>query len=94
MEFEWNPRKAGNNWQKHGVTFNEAHTVFADPLAKIFDDPDHSTEETREIIIGRSIEDRMLIVSFTERSGRVRIISARPATKRERSHYEEENPRT
>jgi hypothetical protein len=94
MEFEWNPRKAGNNWRKHGVTFKEAHTVFSDPLAQIFDDPDHSAEETREIIIGRSNDGRTLIVSFTERGGRVRIISARPATKRERSHYEEETPRS
>jgi uncharacterized protein len=89
MEFEWDPRKDAANRRKHGVRFNEALTVFADHLARIFDDPDHSTEEAREILIGHSRRQRVLIVCFTERSGTIRIISARAATKRERQHYEE-----
>ena len=63
--------------------------VFADPLARIFDDPDHSADESREIIVGHSMEQRLLIISFTERGGRVRIISARTATRRERHDYEQ-----
>jgi uncharacterized protein len=90
-EFEWDEEKAASNKKKHGVTFEEAATVFADPLAAIFDDEAHSVEEQREIIIGHSEEDRLLLVSFTERAGAIRIISARRATKRERRDYEE-NP--
>ena len=89
--FEWDETKALSNQQKHGVSFEEAATVFANPLAAIFDDPDHSQDEPREIIVGHSDRNRMLIVSFTERGGAVRIISARVATPRERKDYEE-NP--
>ncbi|MGD0044229.1 MAG: BrnT family toxin [Isosphaeraceae bacterium] len=90
LKFEWDQEKAGSNLSKHKVSFDEASTVFADPLAKIFFDQDHWTEETREIIVGHSILGRLLLVSFTER-GRdlVRIISARAATRKERKSYEE-----
>ena len=76
MKFEWNPEKAAINWDKHGVSFREAKTVFANSLAAIFDDEDHSIDERRELIIGYSQDDRLLLVSFTERSGSIRIISA------------------
>ncbi len=89
--FEWDEEKALANQQKHGVSFEEAATVFANPLAAIFDDPDHSQDELREIVVGHSDRNRVLIVSFTERGGAVRIISARAATPRERKDYEE-NP--
>jgi uncharacterized protein len=89
LEFEWDEDKAASNQKKHRVTFEEAATVFADPLAAIFDDEEHSEEEQREIIVGHSAENRLLLVSFTERGGAIRIISARRATKRERRDYEE-----
>ena len=87
--FEWDPVKANANLRKHGVAFEEALTVFVDPLARIFDDPDHSADEPREIIIGHSTKPRLLVVGFTERSGTVRLIHARGATKTERKDYEE-----
>ena len=90
LSFEWDEDKAASNESKHGVTFDEARTVFPDPLAVIFDDDEHSDDESREIIIGHSILERLLLVSFTERGEDVvRIISARRATKRERRDYEE-----
>ncbi|HQU42013.1 MAG TPA: BrnT family toxin [Pirellulales bacterium] len=89
MEFEWHADKAASNEKKHGVTFEEAMTVFADPLAVIFDDEEHSDDEPREIIVGHSAQQRLLLISFTERGEAVRIISARRATKRERKDYEE-----
>jgi len=89
LEFEWDKAKAAANLKKHRVTFEEASTVFADPLAAIFDDDAHSEEERREIMVGNSASNRLLLVSFTERAGAVRIISARQATKRERRDYEE-----
>jgi uncharacterized protein len=89
FEFEWDPKKAEENLKRHRVAFDEALTVFADPLARIFDDPDHSTDETREIIVGHSEKQRLLLVSFTERPPKVRIIGARKATKRERKDYEQ-----
>lgn len=89
QEFEWDAQKAIENLKNHGVAFDEAITVFADPLANIFDDPDHSDDERRELIIGRSAEQRLLVVSFTERERRTRIISARQTTARERKDYEE-----
>jgi uncharacterized DUF497 family protein len=91
LEFEWDKDKAASNRKKHRVTFEEAATVFADRLAAIFDDEAHSAEEQREIIIGHSAENQLLLVSFTERAGAIRIISARRATTRERRDYEE-NP--
>ena len=89
MQFEWNPEKAETNLKKHKVDFVEAETVFGDPLAKIFNDEEHSFEEKREIIVGRSVENRLLIISFTERENdTVRIISARLTTAQERKDYE------
>jgi uncharacterized DUF497 family protein len=89
LRFDWDERKAANNRAKHSIEFHEALTVFADPLARIFDDEDHSEEESREIIIGHSVRRRLLVVGFAEREGAIRIITARPATKRERDDYEE-----
>jgi uncharacterized DUF497 family protein len=90
LVFEWDPRKARANWRKHRVSFEEACTVFDDPLAKIFPDEDHSNGEQREIIVGHSILDRLLFVSFSERAtDRLRIISARNATRNEQKDYEE-----
>jgi uncharacterized DUF497 family protein len=90
VRFEWDERKAAANLSKHGVSFDEASTVFADPLAAIFDDEEHSQHEVREILIGHSVFQRLLLVSFTERGGDlIRIISARKATRRERKDYEE-----
>lgn len=73
---------------------SSALSVFADPLARIFDDPDHSAEEPREIIVGYSAKPRLLLVGFTERSGRVRLIHARRASKAERKHHEENTKQT
>lgn len=87
--FEWDTVKAAANVTAHGVEFEEAVTVFQDPLAKIHDDPDHSLDEKREILIGHSREGRLLLVSFADRRSRIRIISARTATRRERRDYEE-----
>ena len=92
VRFEWDWSKAAANIRKHNVSFDEASTVFDDPLACIFDDEDHSVEEAREIIIGHSVRGRLLVVSFTERTKDIiRIISARRASPREREDYEE-NP--
>ena len=81
--------EAQANRKKHRVAFDEALSVFADPRARIFVDPDHSTGEPREIIIGYSQKPRLLVVGFTERSGRARVIHARRAKKSERKHHEE-----
>jgi len=89
LQFEWDDAKAAANLKKHGVALDEALSVFADPLARMFDDPDHSEDELREIIIGFSARPRLLVVGFTERSGRVRLIHARRATRSERERHEE-----
>lgn len=89
LEFEWDRKKAEENLKTHGVSFEEAVTVFRDPLARIVDDPDHSQDERREIAVGHSGRRRLLLVSFVERQPRVRIISARSATRRERRDYEQ-----
>ena len=89
MKFEWDPRKDAANRKKHRVSFEEALTVFADPLARIFDDEDHSLDEPREIIIGHSVNERLVVVCFAARGDTVRIFSARKATKQEREDYEE-----
>ncbi|NNJ13735.1 BrnT family toxin [Chloroflexales bacterium ZM16-3] len=94
MEFEWDNRKAAYNLSKHGVAFSEAATVFYDPLAVTFADPDHSTTEDRWIVLGTSDAGRLLFVSHTDRVDRIRIISARTAKPRERRLYESENPDT
>jgi len=89
MEFEWDPAKTRRNERKHGLSLEEAATVFGDPLTISFHDPDHSTEEARWLTIGSSSSGRLVVVSHTERAGRVRLISAREATRRERKIYEE-----
>ena len=89
MEFEWDEDKAEANLAKHGVSFEEAKTVFADPLYVDFYDPDHSSQEHRYIIIGESRQRRLLIVSYTERDDVARLISAREVTRNEREAYEE-----
>lgn len=90
MEFEWDENKADRNLKKHKVAFSEASTVFGDPLSVTFPDPDHSIEEDRFITVGTSNRGRVLVVSHTNRGDRIRIISARKATPRERKTYEEE----
>ncbi len=89
VRFEWDRKKAASNANKHGVTFEEAQTVFADPLTIVFGDDEHSDEESRDIAVGHSTDGRLLLVSFTERDRAFRIISARRATRRERKRYEE-----
>jgi uncharacterized protein len=90
VRIEWDSRKAIGNLRKHEVSFDEASTVFDDPLAAIFPDEEHSSGEIREIIIGHSVQDRLLMVSFTEREPEiVRIISARLTTRKETKDYEE-----
>jgi len=89
LRFEWDPDKAETNLAKHAVTFKEALTVFADPLARIFPDEEHSVAELREIIIGHSTMRQLIIVNFTGNDERIRIFSARKATRRERKDYEE-----
>ena len=90
MQFEWNTEKAEANLKKHQVSFEEAKTVFDDPLFIIFADPDHSFEENRFIIMGESNQNRLLVVSYTERPSKTRLISAREATSPERKKYEED----
>ena len=92
MEFEWDPEKAATNAKKHGVEFPEATTMFADPLELTIADPDHSGGERRFLSIGLSTAGRLLVVAYTERAGRTRIINARVATAQERKYYESTNP--
>lgn len=89
LHFEWDPKKAVINLEKHGVAFEEAATAFGDPLGKIVDDPRHSTGEKRFVLVGRSDQNRTLVVMYTERREAVRIISARDVTRQERKNYEE-----
>lgn len=89
MRFEWDENKAALNLVKHGVSFEEAATVFGDPLSDTFNDPDHSAEEQRFIIVGMSEAGRVLIVAHTDDEEVVRIISAREMTRAERKFYEE-----
>ena len=89
MEFEWNPAKARDNLEKHGVSFEEATTVFSDLLSSTARDPDRSTDELRFLIFGQSSANRNLVVSFTERGDRIRVISARQMTRREINAYEQ-----
>lgn len=89
MEFEWDPDKAAGNLAKHGVSFQEAATVFGDPLAITYFDPDHSADEDRFVTFGHSSGGALLVVCHTDRGDRVRIISARRATRRERKAHEE-----
>lgn len=89
--FEWDSEKARRNVRKHGVTFDEASTVFGDPLAILMPDPDHSEAEQRYVLLGMSNRRRLLVVAFAERPPRTRLISARRATRQERRRYEEES---
>jgi uncharacterized protein len=89
MQFEWDPKKASANQRKHGVSFQEAATVFGDSLAITFADPDHSFDEDRYLTFGLSRLGRLLVVSHTFREDRGRIISARLTTREERKIYEE-----
>jgi len=88
MEFEWDEEKSVANRKKHGVSFHEAATVFGDPLAITFSDPDHSIREHRLLTFGLSMMNRLQVVAHTERYGRTRIISARQAARHERTIYE------
>jgi uncharacterized DUF497 family protein len=91
MEFEWDRKKAKYNLRKHGVSFEEASTVFDDVLAAFYEDPDHSVHEKRLLMIGTSVRGRLLYIAFADRNERIRIISARVPTKEEKKLYEEEN---
>ncbi len=90
MTFEWDDAKAESNVQKHDVTFEQAATAFGDPFFLIFLDPDHSVDEQRFILLGESADRNLLVVSYTDHEGVVRIISARKATSAERRNYEED----
>ena len=89
--FEWNASKVAENPRKHGVSFEEASTIFGDPLERTIHDPLHSEDEERFVSLGESRRGRLLVVVFTERRDNIRIISARVATRRERQDYEEGN---
>ena len=89
MIYEWDAKKARENLRKHGVSFDEAASVFLDPLAVTFPDPDHSAQEFREITIGHSARRRIVFLSHTRRGDRTRLISARKVTRKERKQYEE-----
>ena len=91
MEFEWDGRKAKFNLRKHGISFEEASSVFSDVLANVYEDPDHSFHEKRFLMIGTSVRGRLLTVAFADRGRRIRIISARRVTRQEKKFYEEEN---
>lgn len=88
MQFQWDPQKARSNLQKHRISFEEAVTVFGDPLAVTIADPDHSVGEARWLTLGMSRSQRLLVVVHTERGNQIRLISARLATRWERTHYE------
>lgn len=92
VQFEWDPLKDEENIAKHAVAFAEAMTVFGDPLEVVIPDPDHSVGEQRFLSMGLSAAGRLLVVSYTERNGGIRLISARPATTRERKQYESTDP--
>jgi uncharacterized DUF497 family protein len=91
VNFEWDPAKARQNRRKHRVLFQEAATVFGDPLAVTYPDPDHSASEERFITIGMSNAGRVLLVAHADRGEDIRIISARKTMQRERENYEEKN---
>ncbi len=89
MHFEWDENKAASNLKKHGVSFDEAKTVFDDPLYIDFYDPDHSDGEDRYIMMGMSLQNRLLLVAYTERGDAMRLISARETTQPEQKLYEQ-----
>ena len=88
LEFNWDERKAAVNARKHGVRFEEAATVFVDPLGRIYDDPDHSEHEARFLLVGHSLAGRILLVVHVEKDDTIRIVSARRASPREREEFE------
>jgi uncharacterized DUF497 family protein len=90
LTFEWDEEKAATNFKKHQVSFEEAKTVFNDPLSITVLDPDHSIDEDRYIDIGMSSQERLLVVVYTERGQNIRLISSRQATRREQKAYEQE----
>lgn len=92
--FEWDTNKAGKNINLHDVSFDEASTAFSDTLSLTMYDPLHSGEEDRMILIGNSHKNRLLVIIHTERKDKIRIISARKATKNERKQYEENAKRS
>ena len=92
MRFEWDATKAAENLRRHGVSFEEAMTVFYDPLAATFDDPEHSFGERRFLTVGYSSRERLLVLCHTERRGAVRLFNARRATARERKRHEGQRP--
>ena len=87
--FQWNEKKSNSNYRKHGITFEEAKTIFNDPFAITIPDPDHSISEQRYIDLGFSINNRLLVVWYTERNNCIRIIGSRKATNSERKEYED-----
>ena len=91
QSFEWDPDKASHNLAKHGVSFEEAQTAFEDSLFLAFEDPDHSEGERRYLLIGQSSRARLLVIAYTERRNKIRVITAREATRRERRAYEEDD---
>jgi len=91
FDFEWDSEKAKNNFQKHGIKFEEAKSVFYDPFALYIEDKIHSIGEERFNLIGLTQTGKLIVISFTERNNAIRIISSRLATKKERKNYEENN---
>jgi uncharacterized DUF497 family protein len=89
MDFEWDEAKARTNQRKHGVSFLEATEVFSDEHSSCVHDPDHSHDEERYLLFGVSLKGNYLVISFTEKSEAVRIISARQMTRQERNAYEQ-----
>jgi hypothetical protein len=92
--FEWDPKKAKDNFDTHGISFDEASTAFGDTLSLVIFDPLHSEDEDRFVLIGNSYRNRLLVVIHTERRDYVRLISARKASKKERKQYEENAKRS
>jgi uncharacterized DUF497 family protein len=90
VNLEWDPRKAAQNHGKHGIAFHEAATIFGDPLAITYPDPDHSSMEQRFITVGISSAGRLLLVAHADRGNNIRIISARKTTRGEQKHYEQD----
>jgi uncharacterized protein len=90
VQFEWDPNKDAENRNKHGLSFDEASTVFGDPLALTIEDPDHSLDEVRFLTIGHSKSQALIVVAHTEREGVIRMISAREPSRQERKQYESE----
>jgi uncharacterized DUF497 family protein len=88
MKFEWDPSKAEKNQRRHDVSFDEAASVFAEPLSSTLPDPEHSSDEERWLMLGTSRAGRLLLVWYTEREDTIRIIGAREPTPRERRSYE------